>query len=162
LKFPGVTPSLGTLEGGNDLIAYAFLQKNLPFEVLFDVLPEPVLFHAAGGDLRVKGFGFKTLDGATGSMPLLKQQVAVLHYASDDEFVIRLKPKKDGIILAKVPPAATLADTLQAVQQRIQASAQRREQLKLQDKDSLGVPRLAFNVLRRYDELLKKMLRNPG
>src|SRR5262249_19627176 len=46
-KFPGVTPSFTAPAGTTDVIAYAFLQKNLPFAVKFDVLPEPLVFHAA-------------------------------------------------------------------------------------------------------------------
>jgi hypothetical protein len=159
-KFPGVTPSVKSVPEGTDVIAYAFLQKNLPFAVNFDVLPEPLVFHATGGDVRVKAFGFKELGKASGAAEMLKKQVAVLHYASDDEFVIRLKPEKDEIILAKVRPGATLADTLQSVQKQVREQAGKVPRPIPEDDETLIIPRLAFNVLRRYDELIGKRLQN--
>jgi hypothetical protein len=88
----------------------------------------------------------------------------VLHYVSDDEFVIRLNPKSDEIILAKVRPSATLADTLQDVQKRVRGQAGKVARATLEDRETLIIPRLAFNVLRRYDELIGEGLENapPG
>jgi prepilin-type processing-associated H-X9-DG protein len=161
-KFPNVTPSFTAPAAETDVIAYAFLQKNLPFAVNFDVLPEPLEFHATTGDVPVKAFGFKALADASGSVEMLKQQVTVLHYESDAEFVIRLKPHKDEIILAKVRPAATLADTLQAVQRQVRERAGKVDRPTPEDKDTLAIPMLALNVLRRYDQLIGKRLQNPG
>jgi hypothetical protein len=72
-KFPGVTPSFTAPAGQTDVIAYAFLQKNLPFAAKFDVLPEPLAFHAAAGKVRVKSFGFKELASASGLIDTLKK-----------------------------------------------------------------------------------------
>src|SRR5206468_6173 len=88
-KFPGVTPSFNDAVGPNDFIAYAFLQKNLPFAVRFDRVSEPLLFHAAAGVTKVKSFGFQELASASSDAAKLKEQVDVLHYASDEEFVLR-------------------------------------------------------------------------
>jgi hypothetical protein len=161
-KFPGITPSLSDSVSPDGVIAYAFLQKNLPFAVRFDRISEPLIFHAAAGDTSVTCFGFKELDKATGNVDGLKQQVDVLHYESDDEFVLRLKPTSDEIVLAKIRPAATLGETLRTVQSLIGTGSKKVDRPKLEDKDKLLIPRLGFNVLRDYDELIGKHLENPG
>src|SRR5262249_9061257 len=150
-KFPGVTPSDISTGRSTDVILYGFLQKNLPFEVKFDVLRDPLTFHAADGDIQVKSFGFAKLKDARSSIETLTKQVSVLNYVSDDDFVIRLNSRSDQIILAKVPAAATLNDTIAAVRTRIAAGEARRPTV--EDEDTLMVPHLAFNLLRKYHEL---------
>src|SRR5262245_30964920 len=157
-KFPGVTPSEISTGQSTDVILYGFLRKNLPFEVKFDVLREPLTFHAADGHIQVKSFGFAKLKDARSSIETLTKQVAVLNYVSDDDFVIRLNSRSDQIILAKVPGAVTLSDTIAAVQRRITAGEARRPSV--EDEDTLMVPHLAFNVLRKYRELDDKKILN--
>lgn len=161
-KFSNITPNLGNSVRPDVLIAYAFLQKNLPFAVRFDRAPEPIEFHAASGDVRVKSFGFKQLVKASNSADQLKEQVDVLHDVSDDEFILRLKPTVDEIILAKIPPAATLQETLQRAQKLISSPPKKVDRPKLGENDKLLIPRLAFNILRQYQELIGKHLENPG
>ena len=160
-KFPGVTPSLGDAGAPHDLIAYSFLQKNLPFQARFDRVSKPLVFHSAAGDARVASFGFEDLAGAS-SGPALMDEVDILHYQSDDEFVLRLRPKTDEIILAKIHPGATLGDTLRAVQMRIGTPPKTVDRPRLEDQDKLLIPRLGFNILRRYNELIDRHLENPG
>jgi hypothetical protein len=159
-RFPTITPSLSTSVPEVDAIAYAFLQKNLPFEVKFDVLRDPLIFHGSDGDTSVKSFGFKELEKATGSKELLKKQTKILHYQSDDEFAVRLKSKSDEIILAKTAPSGTLHETLDAVKKKIAASEGDANLRPLDEKDSLAVPRIAFNILRHFDELIGKSIKN--
>ena len=161
-KFPGVSPSLSNASTPNDLIVYSFLQKNLPFEVRFDRVSEPLLFHGAGGDAKVASFGFKELAGASSETAKLMDQVDVLHYQSDDEFVLRLRPKTDEIVLAKIRPGVTLEDTLRAVQELIGTPPKKVGRPRLEEKDKLLIPRLGFNILRRYGELIDRHLENPG
>src|SRR5262249_51232112 len=63
-RFPGVTPKIPSTTRPTDVVLYGFLQKNLPFEVRFDSQREPLAFHAAGGDIDVRSFGFKKLKDA--------------------------------------------------------------------------------------------------
>jgi prepilin-type processing-associated H-X9-DG protein len=161
-KFPGVTPSISDAVGRSEFIAYAYLEKNLPFATRFDRVMEPLVFHGTTGDAKVASFGFKELANASNEPARLKGQVDVLHYESDQEFVIRLSPKTDEIVLAKVRPGATLGETVQAVQKLIDAPPKRVDRSRLEDKDKLLVPRLGFNILRRYGELTGKHLENNG
>jgi prepilin-type processing-associated H-X9-DG protein len=161
-KFPGVTPSLRDAAGPDEFIGYAFLQKDLPFAARFDRVSKPLTFHAATGDAKVMSFGFEELASALSETSALKEQVDVLHYQSDEEFVLRLKPKVDEIVLAKIRPKATLGETVRAVQKMIGAGPENGSRPGLQANDTLLIPRLGFNVLRRYDELVGKHLENPG
>jgi hypothetical protein len=158
-KFPAVTPALRQ-SAETDVVAFAFLQKNLSFQARFDLHSQPLVFHSETDDVRVASFGFKEYASASGSRQVLSEQTNVLHYASPDEFIIRLKPKNDEIVLAKVNPHATLAETLAAVTTRIRDHSDNVERLKLQDKDELAIPRLAFNIERFYSELLGRHVRN--
>ena len=161
-KFPGVSPSLSDAGAPNELIVYSFLQKNLPFEVRFDRVSEPLLFHGAGGDAKVASFGFEELASASSDTDKLRDQVDVLHYQSDDEFVLRLRPKTDEIVLAKIRPGVTLGDTLRGVQELIGTPPKKVDRPRLEEKEKLLIPRLAFNILRRYGELIDRHLENPG
>jgi hypothetical protein len=161
-KFPGVTPTFRDPDRPSDFLAYAFLQKNLPFAARFDRISEPLVFHAAAGDTKVKCFGFKELKSASSDPAKLKDQVDVLHYESDEEFVLRLKPKTDEIVLAKLRPAATLSETLQTVQRLIGMPPKKVDRPSLEDKDKLLIPCLGFNGLRHYVELNGKRIENPG
>ena len=157
-RFPDVKPPSISAEDPTDVIIYGFLQKNLPFAKRFDRLHEPLAFHAPGGDVNVKSFGFKKLKEAKNGADMLKKQVHVLSYRSDDDFVIRLSSKSDEIVLAKVELAATLSETVAAVKKRIAAGEEARPTI--EDDETLIVPNLAFNVLRDFYELKNKVVTN--
>ena len=87
--------------------------------------------------------------------------MAILDYRDPDDFAIELRTKSKGdrLILAKVPPGETLAATVDMVRDRI-------EQAEPSDPardDVLKVPKLNFDVTRRYGELLglKLKVANP-
>jgi hypothetical protein len=154
-KFPN---AIYSLPGKDDayLVAFAFLQKSLPFEEYFGAIHEPLAFHASSGDTAVSAFGAtETAGGGTAA----HRQLKVLDYVSDDDFIIRLEPKSDEIILAKVRPAGTLAETLDAVQKRLRERTKSKSP-HLADKETLIVPKFALNVVRQYDELVPKHLLN--
>ncbi len=160
-KFPSVMPVLRDPEP-LEFIAYAYLQKNLPFDARFDRISEPLVFHGGTGDAKVASFGFKELAGASSDTTKLEQQVEVLHYASDAEFILRLQPKTDEIVLAKIRPSVTLGETLRTVQTLIQTPPKRVDRPRLDNRDKLVVPCMAFNVMRRYGELIGTRLENSG
>jgi prepilin-type processing-associated H-X9-DG protein len=158
-KFPNVSPSVRA-SSDLDIVAYAFLQKNLPFKARFNVLSQPLDFHSQAGDVPVKSFGFKEFDSADFSREQLGKQVRVLHYGSDEEFVIELKPVKDEIVLARVRPSVRLDETLRDVQALIRDKSKQVSQPTMQDKDELRIPRLTFNIAREYHELIDKHIAN--
>ncbi len=81
----------------------------------------------------------------------LLSQVSILDYVSDDDFVIELKTQSeaDQVILAKVQPQATLAETIESVLTR--EPDPWLEPFK--SSDVLKVPMANFDVRRSFDEL---------
>lgn len=138
-----------------DIIAYAFLLKHLEFEVPFERLDQPLAF--GGVEVSAFGIGEEHKPGHAAMYP----QVRVLDYGSRDDFVIELLTKSahDRMILAKVAPQKTLLDTVRSVQKR--AANDQRDIATA--GDVLKVPRLNFDITRKYHELLdlKLQVANP-
>ena len=164
-KFPTVTPRLvpeAGKAGTEGLVAYAYLQKRLPFVMDFDRLKQPLRFHAADGETDVASFGIEDFDSHEPREKSLREQVTVLDYVGPDDFVLQLMPQQDAIVLAKVPRAATLAEALAAVQARIAQPLGRDVQKELDIEERLVIPLLSLFVERKYTELIGRTVLNPG
>lgn len=163
-KFPSAEPRLPQRLEKSAVFLYAYLQKNLPFAVSFDALPEPLAFHSANGPVRVESFGVRDFKNEVARDERLREQVDVLDYVSDTDFVLGLKSSlaKDEIVLAKVQPEATLAETINAVRRRIESPDANHHWPKLETGDTLVVPKLTINLEREYAELLGRHFLNPG
>ena len=116
-----------TLISPDNIVAYAYLEKALPFDTRFDVFGRPLIFNDGIG---VQSFGIEKGDAAA-------DQVIVLDYRHLDDFILKLQgsPRVDNklkfgasverpritdeIILAKVTPQSTLLKTIDAVLFRI-------------------------------------------
>lgn len=117
---PDLLPEHGTLPG-DAVVAYAWLSRALPFETAFAEM-EPMRF--GGEEQRVATFGTEG-DDRTESGTARAEQVRVLWHRfvgdsktdPDEEFVVELLTKvtDDRVLLAKVAPAATLAETVEDV-----------------------------------------------
>lgn len=168
-----------------DLVSYAYLEKNLPFDTVFDVFDEPLSFN----NTPVQSFGLRE-DGQA----IL--QVTVLDYINPDDFIIKLhasrkidqEPKAgipvrhpritDDVILAKVTPLPTLAETVQVVFERINAEKykqlakgpyteenRRKSYLLSPMIDSLAseilqIPKLNIKIQCNFTELVGRKLQN--
>jgi len=164
-RFPAVSPRLvpeHEKAGTDGLVAYAYLQKRLPFLMDFDRLKKPLRFHAAGGDADVASFGIEDFGSHAPREKSLRSQVTVLDYVGPDDFVLKLKPQQDAIVLAKVPRAATLGEVLADVQARIVQPRGRDVQKELDIEERLVAPLLSLFVERKYTELIGHTLLNPG
>ena len=152
-------------------LAYAYLFRALPFEHKFKRLTEPLEF----GSVRVASFGLRNMGHERGD-DRIAEQVAILDYKSDDDFVLALQPKdqSERIVLAKIAPAETLQKTIETVRSRIKANwvdpqkAESTEQWKhvaeqsLEGYESVIVPVLNFELLQEYGELVGKTITTPG
>lgn len=128
-------------------ITYAYLFKHLPFEHVF---------HRHYNKLNFKGklvdyFGVPD-DRETEDLRKLAEQVVILDYKNDDDFIIELKTteKNDRLILAKISPKETLEKTVKNVEKRIEKA----KPAKLRDDEFVQVPVLNFDILREYNELI--------
>jgi hypothetical protein len=127
-----------------DFVAYACLYKNLSFPIPFERLDESLTFSG----VRVPAFG---IGGHKAALDVIYPQVLILDYQSEDDFVIELKTKSAGdrLILAKLQPKATLADTVMSVSNRIaQGHAETAS-----TNDLMLVPRMKLDLTREYSEL---------
>lgn len=146
---PRAIPDKALTKRPQDIVAYCLLYKNLEFPIPFERLEKPLDFEGAG--VPSFGIGEETKPDHGKLVP----QVRILDYLSEDDFVIELKTKSEGdrLILAKVPPQETLAETVRSVEKR--ASAEGEDAL---IGDILQVPKFDFDVTRRYSELETKHL----
>lgn len=157
---PGIDISL---QRPDDILAYAFLLKDLKFEQEFENLDEPIVFNK---NVRVKSFGIEEIQDGYESREIwdkqekLIGQVSILDYKSDSDFIIGLKSASpnDEIILAKVNPGNTLLGTIDSVFGRISKS----QPSKLKVKETLRIPKLDFDIIKDYSELKKRYCINKG
>lgn len=140
--------------GDPELFFYASLSKNLAFDKHFQVSDHPMRF----GTNEVVAFGIERSHLANGDYvdtdPLWRQ-VRLLNFRTTNNFIIELKTKSenDTLILAKMTPQSTLAETVGEVLQRTKTAATPEA-----DLVKLLVPKMDFSLTRTYDELLGKHL----
>jgi len=87
-------------------------------------------------------------------------QVLILNYNGPDNFVIELKTKSRGdhLILAKIQPKASLAETVADVMRSSSTDPQT-----CLPEDELAVPKFNFDITRAYTEIegAKLIIKNP-
>ncbi len=157
-KFPGKQRQLGKPTRDGAFWAYCYLFKRLPFATKFDKLDQPLPFQTSSDSVLVESFGIH--GGPQAEM--MRGQVEVLDYVTDDDFVLRLKTRTDDIVLAKIAPLATVAEMIEVVKQRRLPGTGRRRSESLQPHEPLIIPRLSANIEREFPELLGRHLVNPG
>jgi hypothetical protein len=151
-KFTGTAnPELLSLLNGmsSDLwVTYAYLYKELPFNWAFNRTTTALSF--AGHE--TESFGMADFDAADRNQMKMASQVLVYDYRGDDDFIVELKTRSasDRLILAKIPPGRTLAETIIAADSRLQQSSPS----SMQAGTPLVVPLIDFDLLRTYKELL--------
>jgi hypothetical protein len=141
---PELIPEKPANPGPDDFVAYAYLYKNLVFANPF-ADNKPLIF----GKQKVKDFGY--LDNRAQLPDKVFGQVVIYNYRSEDDFIIRLKTKSpdDELILAKVPPGATLETTMAAVLKRMTPDKVE----SATEDDELAIPKLNFDLKRNFSEL---------
>ena len=140
---PRYTPAPSLTPRSQDIVAYAYVFKNLAFATPFEDL----------GSLPFQG-GWVSCFGLTGSKPgqtAIRSQVSIRDYSGPNDFIVELisDSEADQILLAKIPPEATLEETLQAVLARADSA----EPVPMSVGDVLMVPKINFDLKRSYDEL---------
>lgn len=150
---PGIDISLSRPD---DILSYAFLLKDLKFKKDFESLDKPIMFN---GSIPVQAFGIKEYAYDEGHMSL-GEQVSVLYYNNDSDFIVGLKSvsPKDEIIVAKIVPQKTMLEAINSVFNRINTA----QPSSLKEKETLQIPKLDFDVLHSYSELVAKDVLNKG
>jgi len=148
------------------IVSYAYLDAVLDFRPVFEVLPDPIEFRSAGradGCADVRGFGINAFSSQSPRHKRLAANVEVVDYRTEQDFIVRLRGLGAGrsgaeVVLARIEPAVTLAETVEMVERRIAAAAPTR----LEEGDRLHIPVLRFSLRHSYEELLGRHLTNPG
>jgi len=151
-KFGKESPKVKDKLNPEDIIAYAYLYKNLVFNPAFEDLKNPIKFNSSN---NVKAFGIEKFEEKHNK---IAEQITIPYYKNSDEFIVKLTPKgsKDEIFLAKIQPKTTLADTLKfAESKNILWSKE-----SLEEGDTLQIPKFDFEINKSYDELVGKKLLN--
>ena len=135
-------------------VVYAALRKQLPFAQRFESLPKPLVFQGSESDRRVEAFGIEEFADRHPEDTPFKRQIDVLHYQSDEDFLVKLldATHTEMILLAKLAPAATLQETIDQVQKRFREAPEKDRELK--KDETLIIPKLRLNVRRNYPELI--------
>lgn len=144
-KFPSKSfPDLDLKLNEEDIIAYAYLLKEVEYEVAFS--PQIVNFLSS----PVKGFVAKNNQQ--------KNNITILSYDSDDKFILslRLKDSADQLILAKGYDTTSPASVLQALRSSPSTGQG------LSSGDIFQAPKLSLNASRKYTELVEKFFSNKG
>jgi hypothetical protein len=154
-KFKGAaSPSVLPSElDPDDVLAYAYLFKNLEFETPFLKRERPLEFGAAPGagqpGAKVGAFGLWS-DSRTHDRDAIEKQISVISYASPELWACELKSKAtdDRLIIARLAPKETLAKTVEAM-----LEMKSPEPLAFEHADTLVVPYANFDITRSYSEL---------
>ena len=142
-------------------LAYAFLLKELQFENAFEDFRHPITFYGRRGALHVEAFG---IDHYTDQRHRkLRDQVDIIDYRDQHDFIIRLTPKAgdDEIILARVKPERTLLETFERVSERIVDSGRNSTSERLSENDILQIPKFELSIDHTYSSLLGLHLLSP-
>lgn len=140
-----------------DVLAYAFLLKDLKFDEEFEELKDPIRFKFK---TPLKAFGIEKFKGFKEKHKKLLDQIVIYDYRDRDDFVLGLKSTspKDEIIFAKITPKKTLLETIDAVFSRINGNLPST----IEENETLQIPKLDFDIIHEYTEIANKFLLNKG
>jgi hypothetical protein len=135
---------MGGAERPQDMVAYAYLFKNLEFPTPYERGESPAEFNRDSVVCFGMGPGYKL------GREKMAAQTLIRDYNSPDDFVIELQTKSAGdrLILAKIAPGNTLAQTVASIYRR--AGAHPSPAL---PQDVLVIPKVNFDLTRSYTEL---------
>ncbi len=138
----------------DDILAYAFLLKELKFKNKFEKIKEPLVFNSEN---KVKYFGIERMKYDK-KHDEISEQVEILDYKDNEDFVIKLvsQSENDEIVLAKIPYRETLHNTIEEISKR----AEGKETQRLREGDRLMIPCFDFNINHNYKNLEEKYFMN--
>ena len=120
-------PQLTVPEPPASTVAYvfAYLEKSLSFGEAFDRSDGLLRWPLGGKPAPVSSFGSADFCRGTRRYDAIAEQVTILDYANNDDFVLKLNSTspRDEIILAKIQPHVTLRETIEFVASRINNSS---------------------------------------
>jgi hypothetical protein len=146
---PKVLPSKSEVKPG-DLVAYAYLFKNLAFETPLSQATHGMTFGPTGESAaRYRAFG---IFHDTTDRHKVVPQLTIWHHTSPADFVIELRTReaRDRLIIARLEPGATLKETVERAVAKIRNATPLPG---LAEDERVMIPVLNFDVTRSYDEI---------
>lgn len=139
-----------------DVIAYAFLKRDLPFANKFEPCPH-LSFTAGSRSIDVRGFGV-----STNGPEELRKQVLVYRYEAPDDFIVILEPrdKAEQIMLVRTAPGKSLGEMVKEAEKTISDIVFKRKPY-MTERDSLAIPTLAFRTDHAFAELIRPFAHFP-
>jgi hypothetical protein len=140
-------------------VAYSYLESEVRFAKLFEVLDEPLMFtDASGREAKLAGFGILEKTVREHRDRDLQAQVRVLAVKSPAEFAVQLlgEPTATELILVMLPARNTLATLL------VDADAVLKVGQRLAVHNTLAVPILNSWIVHRYKELESRPILNES
>lgn len=162
-KFGSEAPVVDDKFNDDDVIlAYAYLKKILRFENAFEDFKHPLTFHSGENQADVEAFGILKYSGDHHAN--LHEQVEIIEYSHENDFIIRLKSEHpdDEIILAMTRPGKTLLETYESVNWKIARSERNSTVGQLENNDVLQIPKIDVSIDHIYSSLLGLNLLNSG
>jgi hypothetical protein len=136
-----------------DILAYAYLYKNIRFEPKFEREHNFSFFPAGGRPQRVEAFGLKSYKPHDKIQAETAKNIKINYYTAASFVVtIRAKDSEDEIIFALIPREETLGAAIK------KALSLRKENTDMAEDDSLLIPEIRFDVTEEYKELYKVVL----
>lgn len=163
-KFPDKAGAVVLPPDEHTVLLYAYLFRRLPFAHWFERQKEPLSFRTSSGIEQVASFGIADFSFGSSLHDLLRKQVTILDYVSDDDFVIQLHADgyDDEIVLAKVGRKDTLGQTIDAVRSRIDERSAKTKLKQLIEHESLVIPVIDFNLIDSSSEIRNTEILNRG
>ena len=140
-----------------DIVAYAYLVKNLTFRI--PLLHEnEINVHFMGTPVRTYGLWWE--EGIKNKWRDLTQEISILDYQSNEDFVLELiaGQEMDRLILSRLAPGATLQETITRVTGRISVA----KPTGLEIEEEFMAPCLNFDLSRNFYEIIGKPIVNPN
>jgi hypothetical protein len=137
------------------LFAYCYLFNNMPFEWAFERSHGSMSFDG----VRVEWFGISQYREDEKNEKYAGSQLVIHDYQSQTNFVIELLTRKTNhhLYVACVPPGDTLAETTTSVM-----SKTGKETSSIGEADTLGIPVIDFDVIKRYKSFEGVMVSSEG
>jgi len=158
-KFGGDAPGVSERLGPEDIIAYAYLYKNLEFAKKFEAPKNFLSIKFNEKWSQLDSFGIDNFSDSNDAHADLSRQVDILFYEEGRGFVIRLNSKSlnDEIIISTLEAKDTLLAAYDSIISVINEKPQ-----KLVKGDRMVIPKIDFNLLHSFKELVNKKVLNKG
>lgn len=140
-----------------NIICYSYFETDIKFNTAFENFPNSTPFWGSNSTSDIYYFGIWTANNSDYHKKL-RDQVKVYNFEKKGEFAISLSNLQDDceIIMAVIKPDGILKTTISNTLKKIKVVNPNR----LADNDRLLIPKIDFNLIKRYDQLIGVHLAN--